>query len=56
MAVIDALGPGGAYRTRKRELITDVAGDPIAEMTIAPPLYVGHTVNAQRTVRPLPAE
>ena len=56
MAVIDALGPGGAYRPRKRELITDVAGDPIAEMTIAPPLYVARTVNAQRTVRPLPAE
>lgn len=56
MTVIDALGPGGAYRTRKRELITDVAGDPIAEMTIVPGLYVARTVNAQRRVRPLPVE
>ena len=56
MTVIDALGPGGAYRTRKRELVTDVGGAPIAEMTIVPPLYVARTVNVQRTVRPLPAE
>ena len=56
MTVIEALGPGGAYRNRKRELITDVAGDPIAEMTIAPGLYVARTVNVQRMVRPLPVE
>lgn len=54
MAVLDALGPGGEYRTRKRELITDVSGEPVAEMTIVPPLYVARTVNAQRKMRPLP--
>jgi acyl-CoA reductase-like NAD-dependent aldehyde dehydrogenase len=53
---IDALGPGGEYRTRKRELITDVSGTPIAEMTIVPPLYVARTVNAQRKTRPLPSD
>ena len=54
MTVLDALGPGGEYRTRNRELITDIAGAPVAEMTIAPPLYVARSVNAQRKVRPLP--
>jgi len=54
--VVDALGPGGEYRSRKRELITDVAGVPIAEMAIVPPLYVARAVNAQRKARPLPAE
>ena len=55
MTVLDALGPGGEYRTRKRELITDVSGVPVAEMTVVPPLYVARTVNAQRKTRPLPA-
>lgn len=55
MIVLDALGPSGEYRTRKRELITDVSGAPVAEMTVVPPLYVARTVNAQRKARPLPA-
>ncbi len=55
MTVLDALGPDGEYRTRKRELITDVSGDPVAEMTVVPPLYVARTVNAQRNSLPLPA-
>ncbi|HEX9832965.1 MAG TPA: aldehyde dehydrogenase family protein [Mycobacterium sp.] len=53
MTVLDALGPGGEYRTRKRELITDVSGAPVAEMTIVPPLYVARTVNTQRKAKPL---
>lgn len=54
MTVLDALGSGGEYRTRKRELITDVSGAPVAEMTVVPPLYVARAVNAQRKTRPLP--
>ncbi len=54
MTILDALGPGGEYRTRKRELITDVSGAAVAEMTIVPRLYVARTVNAQRRARPLP--
>lgn len=56
MTVLDALGSGGEYRTRKRELITDVAGAAIAEMTVVPPLYVARSVNAQRKARPLPPD
>jgi acyl-CoA reductase-like NAD-dependent aldehyde dehydrogenase len=54
VTVLDALGPGGEYRTRKRESITDVSGAPVAEMTIVPPLYLARTVAAQRKTRPLP--
>jgi acyl-CoA reductase-like NAD-dependent aldehyde dehydrogenase len=50
---LDALGPGGEYRTRNRELITDIAGAPVAQMSVAPPLYVARSVNAQRKARPL---
>ncbi|MDT5015305.1 MAG: hypothetical protein QOD39_1465, partial [Mycobacterium sp.] len=53
MIEIDALGPDGEYRTRKRELITDVAGAPVAELSLVPPLYVARTIKSQHKVRPL---
>jgi acyl-CoA reductase-like NAD-dependent aldehyde dehydrogenase len=55
LIALDALGPNGEYRTRKRELITGVAGVPVAELSVVPPLYVARTVNAQRRARPLEA-
>lgn len=55
MTILDALGPGGEYRTRKRELITDVSGTPVAEIPVVPPLYVARTVNTLRKARPLPS-
>ncbi|ORA36372.1 aldehyde dehydrogenase family protein [Mycobacterium aquaticum] len=54
MLYLDALGPAGEYRTRTREVITDVAGTPVAELSVVPPLYVSRTVRAQRRVAPLP--
>ena len=54
MIAIDALGPTGVYRSRNRELITDTAGVPVAELTIAPKLYVARALSAQRKVQPLP--
>ncbi len=51
---IDALGPGGDYRTRNREIITSTAGVAVAELSIVPPLYVSRTIAAQRKSRPLP--
>jgi acyl-CoA reductase-like NAD-dependent aldehyde dehydrogenase len=54
LITIDALGPEGAYRTRSRESITTTAGDAVAELSIAPPLYVSRAISAQRQVRPLP--
>jgi len=52
---IDALGPDGEYRTRGREPIVTTDGVTIAELTLAPPLYVARAITAQRKVRPLPA-
>ncbi|MCV7224474.1 acyl-CoA reductase [Mycolicibacterium komossense] len=51
---VDALGPGGEYRTRTRETITDTAGVAAAELSIVPPLYVARTISTQRKTRPLP--
>jgi acyl-CoA reductase-like NAD-dependent aldehyde dehydrogenase len=54
LITIDALGPEGAYRTRSREPVTTTAGAAVAELSIAPPLYVARAISAQRNVRPLP--
>ena len=54
MIAIDALGPTGVYRSRNRELVTDTAGVPVAELTIAPKLYVARALSAQCKVQPLP--
>jgi acyl-CoA reductase-like NAD-dependent aldehyde dehydrogenase len=56
LVAIDALGPTGPYRTRNREVLTCTAGVPVAELSIAPPLYVSRTISALRKTPPLPAE
>jgi acyl-CoA reductase-like NAD-dependent aldehyde dehydrogenase len=55
LIAIDALGPDGTYRTRSRELVSTTDGVVVAELTLAPPLYVSRAIGAQRGVRPLPA-
>ncbi|MBS4728159.1 aldehyde dehydrogenase family protein [Mycobacterium sp. SM1] len=52
--MLDALGPNGNYRTRNRETITDTAGVAVAELSIAPPLFVTRSIAAQRNIAPLP--
>ncbi|HZC93341.1 MAG TPA: aldehyde dehydrogenase, partial [Mycobacterium sp.] len=54
MISIEALGTDGAYRTRNREPVTTTAGVAVAELSMAPPLYVSRAINAQRDARPLP--
>lgn len=56
LAAIDALGPDGDYRTRRREVIFSTAGAAVAELSLVPPLYVSRTLAAQRKVAPLPVE
>jgi acyl-CoA reductase-like NAD-dependent aldehyde dehydrogenase len=56
LIAIDALGPDAQRRTRNRDVITDTAGVPVAELSIAPPLYVARSISAQRRTRPLPAD
>lgn len=51
---LDALGPDGPYRTRNRQVITTTTGVAVAELSIAPPLYVSRSINAQRKAKPLP--
>ena len=55
MIALDALGPKGEYRSRNREPITDSEGVAVAELTIAPKLYVAHALAVQRRTRPLSA-
>ncbi|MCK7622984.1 aldehyde dehydrogenase family protein [Streptomyces sp. RS10V-4] len=45
---LDALVPEGTYRTGRRETVRDVAGRPVAELTLAPALYVGRTLDRLR--------
>lgn len=51
---LDALGADGEYRTRKREVIATTTGTAVAELSMAPPLYVSRTLGAQRKAAPLP--
>jgi len=55
LIAVDALGPDGEYRIRNREPVTATDGVVVAELTLAPPLYVARAIKAQRAVRPLPA-
>jgi acyl-CoA reductase-like NAD-dependent aldehyde dehydrogenase len=54
LVALDALGPNGEYRTRKRELICDTGGTPVAEMSLVPRLFVTRSISTQRAVGPLP--
>ena len=54
LVCIDALGAGGDYRTRNREVVMSTAGVAVAELSIVPPLYVSRTIGAQRKIGPLP--
>ena len=55
LIAIDALGPDGSYRTRGRVPVSTTDGVAVAELSLAPPLYVSRAIAAQRGVRPLPA-
>jgi hypothetical protein len=55
LTALDALGPNGEYRTRNRQIIADIAGVPIAELSIVPRLYVSRTVSTQRKASVLAA-
>jgi acyl-CoA reductase-like NAD-dependent aldehyde dehydrogenase len=54
LVFLDALGPDGPYRTRNRQVVSTTTGVPVAELSIAPPLYVSRTISAQRKAQPLP--
>jgi acyl-CoA reductase-like NAD-dependent aldehyde dehydrogenase len=53
---LDALGPAGAYRARARQTITDVAGNPLAELSLGPTLFVTRAMAALRKAGSLPTD
>jgi acyl-CoA reductase-like NAD-dependent aldehyde dehydrogenase len=53
---LDALGPNGPYRARNRLAIPDRAGNPLAELSLVPKLYVARAMSALRAAVPLPLE
>ncbi|MEV0319434.1 aldehyde dehydrogenase family protein [Streptomyces sp. NPDC050658] len=54
--LLDALGPTGPYRARRRESVTDTAGAVVAELSLAPRLFVTRTLTALHKATPLPSE
>src|ERR1700753_2991422 len=52
----DALGPRGPYRARNRLAVSDVAGAPLAELSLVPRLFVTRTMSALRKADTLPLE
>lgn len=56
MLTLDALGHNGPYRTRNRLPLTDVAGAPMGELSLVPPLFITRAMAALRKARPLPAD
>jgi acyl-CoA reductase-like NAD-dependent aldehyde dehydrogenase len=55
LVAIDVLGPDGTFRTRSREPVNTTDGVVVAEISLAPPLFVSRAIGAQRGARPLPA-
>ncbi|MCW5253296.1 aldehyde dehydrogenase family protein [Streptomyces sp. SHP 1-2] len=53
---LDALGPGGPYRARHRETVTDTAGSAVAELSLVPRLFVSRALGALHRAEPLPRE
>jgi acyl-CoA reductase-like NAD-dependent aldehyde dehydrogenase len=53
---LDALGPNGAYRAQHRFMVRDVAGVPVAELSLVPKLYVTRAMSALHRATTLPAE
>jgi len=51
---VDALGPGGPYRSAAPLGITDVAGTPVAELDLVPRVFAARAVSALRRTAPLP--
>lgn len=52
---LDALGPAGPFRSRTTFAIEDVAGAPVADLGVVPPLFVARAVNALARAETMPA-
>lgn len=45
---IEAVAMGREYATRRRVTVRDLLGTPVAEMAIAPPVYIHRTIGSMR--------
>jgi acyl-CoA reductase-like NAD-dependent aldehyde dehydrogenase len=53
---LDALGHNGSYHARNRLAVPDVAGTPIAELSLVPRLFVHRSMAALRQAGSVPAD
>ncbi|MGH3780075.1 MAG: aldehyde dehydrogenase family protein [Pseudonocardiaceae bacterium] len=51
---VDALGPRGPYRAHNRMGVADVAGTPLAELSVVPKLFVTRAMSALRNASTAP--
>jgi acyl-CoA reductase-like NAD-dependent aldehyde dehydrogenase len=56
LLALNALGPAGPYHTRERQTIADVAGNPLAELSLVPRLFVTRAMAALHKADPLPID
>ena len=56
LPALDALGPAGAYHARERQTISDVAGNPLAELSLVPRLFVTRAMAALRKAETPPVD
>ena len=56
LLILDALGPRGSYRARNRMTIADLAGVPVAELSIVPRLFVSRALTALHRAPDRPVE
>jgi acyl-CoA reductase-like NAD-dependent aldehyde dehydrogenase len=56
LLALDALGPAGAYHAHERQAITDVAGNPVAELSLVPRLFVTRAMTALHKAETLPLD
>ena len=56
LLALDALGPTGPYHARERQTITDVAGNPLAELSLVPRLFVTRAMAALHKADTLPVD
>ncbi|MGW0316561.1 aldehyde dehydrogenase family protein [Streptomyces flavidovirens] len=56
MLSLDVLGPGGPYRSRRLETVRDLAGNPVATLSLAPSLYVTRAMKALHRAPVMPLD
>ncbi|MFE7483273.1 aldehyde dehydrogenase family protein [Streptomyces sp. NPDC057552] len=49
---LHALGAGGPYRSRNQEVVCDVRGEPVAELSLVPWLFAQRNIRALRRATP----